>query len=68
MPAGSGALDEIKNQKALLLKYAEDSANEKKAMRQEMANLEDELRRLRDNLSEIEIENQSYQVLQDAEK
>ncbi len=33
-----------------------------------MAAIEDELRKLRDRLAEIEIENQSYQVLVDAEK
>lgn len=33
-----------------------------------MAALEDELRRLWDKLAEIEIENESYKVLTDAEK
>ena len=33
-----------------------------------MAALEDELRKLRDKLAEIEIENESYKVLVDAEK
>jgi TolA-binding protein len=33
-----------------------------------MAELEDQLRKLRDNLAEIEIENQSYDTLVKAEK
>ena len=33
-----------------------------------MADLEDQLRKLRDNLAEIEIENQSYDTLVQAEK
>jgi hypothetical protein len=30
--------------------------------------MEDQLRKLRDKLAEVEIENNSYQILQDAEK
>ena len=47
---------------------ANDAVEEKKNTRQEMGDLENDLRRLRDNLAEVEIENQSYQVLADSEK
>lgn len=61
-------IEQIKKQKALLDEYAKQSATEKKDLRLEMAALEDELRKLRDWLAEIEIENESYKVLVDAEK
>lgn len=56
-------LEQIKQQKDLLDQYATASANEKKTLRLKMAELEDQLRKLRDNLAEIEIENQSYETL-----
>ncbi len=61
-------IEQIKKHKALLDEYAKQSAIEKKDLWVEMAALEDELRRLWDRLAEIEIENESYKVLVDAEK
>lgn len=52
----------------MLDEYARQSATEKKDLWLEMAALEDELWKLRDKLAEIEIENESYKVLVDAEK
>jgi len=48
--------------------FASKSAAEKKDLRLELAAIEDELRKLRDKLAEIEIENESYKILVDAEK
>ena len=59
---------QIKAHRANLAQFAKDSAGEKQGMREELANLEDELRRMRDQLNEVEIENQSYKQLADVEK
>ncbi len=61
-------LDQIAKQKELLAKQAEEAVKEKKGMREDIGKLEDDMRRLKDKLAEVEIENQSYQVLADAEK
>lgn len=61
-------LKELLQRGVQLQTIATNSAEEKKELRLEQLDLEDSLRKLRDQLSEIEIENQSYQVLSDAEK
>ena len=61
-------LNEIENKRGQLEKLAANSVEDKKNMRAEMGDLENDLRRIRDKLAEVEIENQSYQCLADAEK
>lgn len=61
-------LDQINDHKKQLAKFANETNEQKKEMRGEIVKLEDELRRMRDRLAEIEIENQCYEVLGDAEK
>jgi hypothetical protein len=52
----------------LLHKATEEAVEQKRKEREDILALENDMRRLKDKLSEVEIENQSYQVLADAEK
>ena len=47
-------------------KSTKESTNEKRRLREEMADLEDALRKVRDQLAETELENQNFQTIVDA--
>lgn len=53
-------LDQIAKQKDLLAREAEEAVAQKRKEREEILALENDMRRLKDKLSEVEIENQSY--------
>ena len=46
----------------------DDTVKEKQGLREHLADLEDELRNVRDQVSEVEIENHSYGTLADVER
>jgi chromosome segregation ATPase len=48
--------------------YTQDSANEKRNLRAEFDDLEDSLRKLKDQISEIEIENKNLQLIAETEQ
>ena len=60
-------LSKVEEQNTNFDKYAQESIAEKKKLRDQVADLEDTLRKLKDQLSEVQLDNKNLQLIVDTE-